>query len=189
DETLTEGECNDHLIQVYVVSDLCGNTATAEVHYILDRDPGDAVLVCRQQINLSLDENCKATITPELLLVNFQGCAEDFEVRPKPGYTLLPGNMVDGSYVGMTIPVMVVDPLSQNRCWTLVTIEDKLAPVLTCGADTVQCNEDISPASTGFPVPDDVTVIDQGDGTFILQQPNCGPTSLEFFDEIILHNC
>lgn len=178
-------------IQMYRAYNLSGDTLTCSFPVIIPGQPGGDDMACRHALNLSLDQDCKATITPELLLIESRGCDADLVVSPKDTtFELIDGNMVDDSFVGMTIPVMVTDLISGNACWTFVTVEDKLAPELTCGSDTVFCYESVDPLDLGFPVDDLDDVVVNPDGSYLIFGiAQCGPVLFEYFDEISLQNC
>ena len=99
-------------------------------------------LACDDFVQVSLDENCSATITPEMIL-------EDKGTDPLCNYTVvvfgtnglpLPTPKVDGSHIGKTLQVAVYS--NGNSCWGHIIVEDKLPPQIVCPpADTVFCNK------------------------------------------------
>lgn len=102
---------------------------------------GGCPLACNDLVQVSLDADCVATITPEMML-------EGEDTSSSCGYlvtVLGPNNQpitsspdVDGTYIGMTLKVRV--SLGQNSCWGRIHIEDKLKPSVDCPPnDTVDC--------------------------------------------------
>ncbi|MBK8955018.1 MAG: hypothetical protein IPM34_05615 [Saprospiraceae bacterium] len=97
---------------------------------------GSGPMPCKN-INLSLDENCLATVTPDMLVT---GVCTGTMVIELSHY----GNPVDNpltqDWLWKHITAKVTDTLTGNSCWSDIVVEDKLAPVIVCRADTVDCN-------------------------------------------------
>ena len=111
-------------------------------------------LAANDLVQISLDQNCQALITPEMILEGespncsyiIKGIWEaDGTVVP---YTGVPGTYIlDGQYIGqiLTAWVGVNDPLDLRAVEGQFYLEDKLPPVLNCPEDViVSCNEDLS---------------------------------------------
>ncbi|NOT37757.1 MAG: T9SS type A sorting domain-containing protein [Saprospiraceae bacterium] len=96
----------------------------------------DFTLGCKD-INVSLDSLCIATITPAMLLAG-PGCTAtmivDLSAYGKPI-----SNPVDTHWLNKVIIGKVTDTLTGNSCWSNIRIEDKLAPSIICGSDTIDC--------------------------------------------------
>lgn len=94
-------------------------------------------LACNGTTNISLDNNCEAIITPEMILNdNATSCSggvfsviimEEIDGDPIPT-----SPMITGYYVGQTLYVKVQDDISLNSCWGEIIIEDKIAPTIVC---------------------------------------------------------
>ncbi len=97
---------------------------------------GSGPMPCKN-INLSLDEDCITTITPDMLVTGV--CTGTMIVELSHYGNPVP-NPLDESYLWKHITAKVTDTLTGNSCWSDVLIEDKLAPVIVCRADTVDCN-------------------------------------------------
>ena len=110
----------------------------------IQRVQAQCALDCVSRIQLSLDENCMAEVTPDMVL-NSGGthCPGGvFEVILKYNGQVIPTSpIVDSSWVGKTIEVTVRDTVTGNSCWGLILVEDKLPPRVECGNDTVYCYE------------------------------------------------
>ncbi len=114
----------------------CSGTAFANI--MIEDDP---VLVCNDNLNISLSNDCSLEITPDIIL--------ESPTFPDDSYliTILDENgnpaptTLDGAYVGQTVEITVTHLCSGNKCWGNVTIEDKLAPVIECFNDTLTCAE------------------------------------------------
>ncbi len=99
-------------------------------------------LKCNNQVNVSLDENCMATITPTMLINPLSTtCTGGMYsvILETTTSAMIPPN-VGLSHVGQTFSAHVIDANSANSCWGYVTIEYKLAPQIQCPEnDTVSC--------------------------------------------------
>jgi hypothetical protein len=99
-------------------------------------------LACNVNIQVSLDSNCLATITPAMMLNDtLTTCPGGvFSIRVLKNNIPIPSSpQVTGAYVGETLKIEVTDNVSGNRCWGYAKIEHKLAPTLLCTRDTIPC--------------------------------------------------
>ena len=126
---------------------------------------------CDDLVNVSLNGNCQAVITPGIVL---EGEAYDSYSYAVTTYTLngtlIPGNLVTYAYLDQTLKVHVRHLCTGVTCWGYVHIEDKYIPNLLCdnSADTLNCGNGytpeellLNPSFTGleFPVPNTATVV------------------------------
>ncbi|MBK8704933.1 MAG: hypothetical protein IPN33_16070 [Saprospiraceae bacterium] len=123
----------------------CGNrTAILELEVVSIEN-----LVCNDDINISLGDNCEAEVSVDNLLEGDLPCYNALEVHiyTANGFDL--GNTVNGAFIGQTLTFRVEDPLCDNHCWGTITIEDKKKPVITCPDDTDQAmvNEQVQTIS------------------------------------------
>ncbi len=95
-------------------------------------------LACDDEVNVSLDANCSATITPDMLLEEVgTGCAYTVVVFGTNGLPL-PSPVVNGTHIGKKLVVAVY--LGNNSCWGHIVVEDKFRPEYTCPQpDTIFC--------------------------------------------------
>ena len=118
------------------------NSALTPLEFIVE---GGISLACKSNLNVSLDENCSALITPEVYLV-----AADFdEASYEVTVTDADGNVVEDALItGKGEYTVSVEHLcSGNSCWGYLTAEDKFAPTLECpSARVVSCYEDPKPS-------------------------------------------
>lgn len=105
------------------------------------------VLSCDNSINVSLNQNCEALITPDMLLEGTYGCEDDYLVSITHNFDTVP-NPVSGNYIGFELIGKVTHLPSGNSCWGYLTVEDKQPPVLNCVDFTIECyqNPDLIPA-------------------------------------------
>lgn len=109
-------------------------------------------LACNDKINISLDSDCEVEIDPDAVLEGSYGNYPLFEVIVFDRNRNV-GNTVDGSLIGKTLTVRVVDKCSGNHCWGQLVLEDKFAPVIDCSLSSFKTN-----IITG--------TLDSGDGRF-----------------------
>jgi len=122
------------------VTDACGETATAQVLVNVEQPlPPSEQISCVSYVQVSVNENCEAIITPDMILTGGIPCANEFHEVEIIGRQ---GNLVTGDDVGETLNVMVtrIGNLG-NRCWGNISVEDKLPPVIECVNDTLSCLE------------------------------------------------
>ncbi|HRG31959.1 MAG: T9SS type A sorting domain-containing protein [Saprospiraceae bacterium] len=96
-------------------------------------------LACDDDIQVSLDENCEATITPDMILEDPGGPCNYVVVVFGTNGLPLPLPEVNSTHVGKRLKVAVY--LGNNSCWGHILVEDKLPPTIICPPnDTVFCN-------------------------------------------------
>ncbi|MBK7800580.1 MAG: HYR domain-containing protein [Saprospiraceae bacterium] len=168
----------------YRATDAAGNVATCEFDVCVNAyaNPSRA-LACNDEIQISLDQNCSATITADMVLEGGPyACYDSYivEARYWTGGGLidrnpnLAGVQINGNDIGKELKLTVRDPATGNSCWGHATVEDKLAPVLTCPPDrTFSCAIDPIPANTGTP-----SIVE-----------NCGGVNLSYRDNSTQGNC
>ncbi len=116
-------------------------------------------LVCHDLIQVSLDENCKATIRPQHLLEQagpnflYEVIARDWVtnaiVDDEP---LTPFVQIGASHIGKCLKITIKEISTGNSCWGKVCVEDKLPPIMDCPDDvTVECYQSTDPIATGEP--------------------------------------
>lgn len=119
-----------------------GNTVYAQVNC-------NTVMACNDGIQVSLDENCSATITADMMMEEpeYPESAYEITLRTLDG-TELPSNEVNGDHIGMTLEVSVALIGCDNSCWGHITIEDKLPPIIECMDVTLACADDTAPSAS-----------------------------------------
>ncbi|MBK7469132.1 MAG: HYR domain-containing protein [Saprospiraceae bacterium] len=138
----------------YQVSDAAGNTATccSQIN-VIEFSGYIRELACNDEIQVSLDDSCKATITADMILEGGPyKCYDKYivELRDWSTNVLIDrctnqfGAQITCSDIGREIKVIIIDPETGNKCWGKAR-EDKLAPRMTCLPDTcVPCNSSIA---------------------------------------------
>ena len=171
--------------QTYLATDFAGNTAVCNFCITLSEyaNPVDQ-LVCHDEIQISLNENCFATIgTDEVLSGGPYGCYLDYVVTVQDWITgqvidrqpNVPGIQVGIQDVNKEFKVTITDPATGNSCWGHVVVEDKIAPRMICPRDTcITCGT--SPTTPFYM------------GTPSVAE-NCGSYSLTFSDNVNQGSC
>jgi len=100
--------------------------------------------ICISQVNVSLDQNCQATISPTSLISNPLGYAEsDFQLvlTDEHGDNLLTNEVsIDLVDQNLTYELFSTTSGCNLTCWGRVLIEDKFLPVIECLDDiTLDC--------------------------------------------------
>ncbi len=114
-------------------------------------DRGNAgAIACNSNVNIALDNNCIAKITPDMILEDDGGCTEGYKVELLEG-SKIGTDTLDSTYLGQTVKVKVTDPSGLNSCWGTITIEDTYAPVLVCRDTFVYCTQSTDAKLLGFP--------------------------------------
>lgn len=117
---------------------------------------GDIAIACDDLVNVSLDGNCQAVITPGVVLEGEQYPADAFLVTVyNTNNVPLPSNIVTYANLGKVLKVHIRHICSGVSCWGRILIEDKYIPNLICltSPAVVGCDDDYSPDSIGFPLP------------------------------------
>ncbi|MBK7810888.1 MAG: HYR domain-containing protein [Saprospiraceae bacterium] len=170
----------------YRATDAQGNVATCEFDVCVNEyaNPTRA-LACNDDVQISLDDSCWATITPDMVLEGGPyRCYDNYTVAIKDWANLngpnidrrpnIAGIQIGRQDIGRVLRVTITDPSTGNNCWGKLTVEDKLPPIMTCPPnDTIPCTTDPSPANTGIP-----SVYE-----------NCGGASLSYRDVVVKGSC
>lgn len=171
--------------QTYQATDFAGNTTTCTFCITIAEyaNPLDQ-LVCHDEIQISLNENCVATIgADEILSGGPYGCLLDYIVTVQDWITgqaidrqpNIPGIQVGSQDINKEFKVTITDPATGNSCWGHARVEDKIAPRMICPRDTcITCGTSLTtPFYMGTPV---VT-------------ENCGSYSLTYSDNVSNGSC
>jgi len=86
---------------------------------------------CNDGIQISLEENCEAFITPDMILEGSYGCFDDYTVALSFNGSSIANPLAD-NFINQTITAQVTHTPSGNVCWGTLTVEDKLGPVFDC---------------------------------------------------------
>ncbi|MCB9345381.1 MAG: HYR domain-containing protein [Lewinellaceae bacterium] len=95
-----------------------------------------STIYCNDQVYVSLPASCTGEIMPDDILEGTYGCFDDYVVEldktlPYGDGPWLPSTL-SATDIGKTYQARVTHLVSGNKCWGSVTIQDKLAPKMTC---------------------------------------------------------
>ncbi|MBK9108190.1 MAG: T9SS type A sorting domain-containing protein [Saprospiraceae bacterium] len=156
---------------------------------------GDIAMACDDLVNVSLDGNCRAVITPGVILEGEQYPADAFQVTVyNTNNVPMAGNVVTYANLGQVLKVHIRHICSGISCWGRIFIEDKYIPLLECNPSPylVGCDDDYSPDSIGFPLPPsaDVTAHATKSQCYIVEDFDlCCDVELCYYDVYIKNGC
>ncbi|MFK8006456.1 MAG: HYR domain-containing protein, partial [Saprospiraceae bacterium] len=142
-------------VLTYEATDEAGNTAQCSFSVtVIEYVPTSNDLTCNSLVHVTLDENCEALVTADMVLEgNNYGCYDDYVITVTDANGIIvPGNLLTLANVGTVVEVSILDPDTGITCWGEILVEDKLIPTFDCPADIdVTCNGATDPAITGEP--------------------------------------
>src|SRR6056297_3884336 len=108
-----------------------------DVLFITDQNEELSSLVCVSNLQLSLDANGLGVLSPDMLLAETFPSYDQFEVSivTPSGFN----DTVDCSLIGETVMAEVLNTNTNQKCWSNITVEDKLAPFFDCDTIDVSC--------------------------------------------------
>jgi hypothetical protein len=94
-------------------------------------------LTCNDHVNISIDENCEVTLNADMFLEGGNyACYWDYQINVWPFKNQANAIIDVPQEVGLELPfgehTYEIISSDGNRCWGTFTVEDKLAPVLSC---------------------------------------------------------
>lgn len=116
------------------------NVCMGEAEALLSIE-GDAVLVCNDNLNISLASDCTLEITPDIILESPEFPDDSYAVSIQDQFGNPLPNILNASHIGIPLQVSVTHVCSGNVCWGDIILEDKLAPEIECENDTLTCDE------------------------------------------------
>jgi hypothetical protein len=168
----------------FTATDAAGNMATCSFDVCVNPFPNPInSLFCSDEIQISLNQNCFATISAdEVLIGGPYRCYDLYIVEARDWITNqiidrqpnVPGTQVGVQDINRELKLTVRDPSNGNFCWGHARVEDKMAPMITCARDTcVPCYSGITPSLTGSPIVNE----------------NCGSFTLNYTDDVFQGSC
>jgi len=112
-------------------------------------------LACNDNIQVSVNENCEAFITTDMILEGGPyGCYDDYIVAVEGYGSGFGGVTIDNDAIGETLTVTVTDPTTGNSCWGTISVEDKIPPTIECRDVVIMCGAQLpdvpAPAIVGY---------------------------------------
>ena len=117
---------------------------------VIDVFVKETALACNDNVQVSLDINGCALITPDVILEGITGTGEGcYEVTITNQYGEAFGNKVTCENIGEVLTVNVASLCEDNSCWATIVLEDKLGPVITCPTGSTSiipifCSDDVN---------------------------------------------
>lgn len=147
-DTVTPGACPQEysILRVWNVTDACGNgTACTQVITVDDSVP--PTLTCAPDVTIECDESTDPANT------GISTATDNCDTAPVVSYTdaITPGACPQEYTITRTWTATDACGNGTN-CIQVITVDDSTPPTITlCPADvTIECDEDTSPANTGF---------------------------------------
>jgi hypothetical protein len=119
-----------------------GCTETVFTSVVVVETP--ASISCNNLENVSLDDNCQALITPDMVLEGTYFCDDDYTIEIEDYKGDPVQNPVSGSHIGEDLTVTVTHTPTGNSCWGTINVEDKSAPTVTCQDRTISCTSNLN---------------------------------------------
>ena len=99
-------------------------------------------LACNGTTQVSLNSDCNSEVTPSMIINGAMSSCPDGEfkvvVTDLAGVEIPTSPFVTDAEIGKQLKVAVIDTsiANGNECWGYIVVEDKIAPTITCVADT-----------------------------------------------------
>lgn len=178
-----------------VVTETDGNCLTTrEINVVIESTT--ISLVCNDQVNVPLDQNCTALITPDMILEAplYEDDSYSIELADE-NFNPIAGQYVTSEHVGKKINVTVRHLCSGATCCSKIFVQYNYAPGLTCrpGVIEVGCTANNKPENplVGFPLPSNSTIVSLGNQQYSVTVPGqCGATfNLLYEDQVQNMDC
>ena len=171
----TPGPCPDDSIFVYVSPTIA------------------PAITCNDTVNISLDENCEGTVTPDMVLEGNGYEFREYYVEVRDPITKIPiatSPNVNSSHLGQFFEVAAIHTCSGNSCWGILRVEDKLDPMLMCRLDSIDCGASTLPQHVHWPVSCTPVPIPGQPRTYRANcNDNCGAITLSYVDRTVQVVC
>jgi hypothetical protein len=110
-------------------------------------------MTCNSLVNITLDENCQATVGPDQILEGSYSNYNIFTVTfTNSGLPVI----LNSNHIGQTLSVTVTGPT--NSCDGLIFIEDKTPPIISCQNVILECNDPLPGPISAFDACSSATV-------------------------------
>ncbi len=132
----------DGMTNPLITADVCGATGLTQGFVQLSMDPQPPVnLACIGSINMSLNDQCSATVTPQTVLVGIWGCLipSDFQIDIyENGQLVSNQGLISGCGTFEYRIDVMVDGINGFPCWGIINARDNTPPEVSCPADISQ---------------------------------------------------
>lgn len=125
--------------------EVCGDVSLMTNNLVASMDPQPPVFLgCLGGVNVSLNQQCGATITPPMVLVGEWGCLipSDFQVSIfQEGVLISEDGTLNGCGTYEYMVDVLVEGIDGFPCWGYINASDNRAPVLACPANVSGGND------------------------------------------------
>jgi len=146
-------------------------------------------MACNDHVNVSLGVTCESEIPFDMIVEDGSNDAtclpngpQAFVVTVMNASNTAPlptSPNVTAANIGQTLPVKVKHWATGNLCWATITIEDKLAPQVTCPPNqTIACTAPITSNFTGLPTISDCSSFTLSEWDMAVPQGCTNPTEI-----------
>jgi hypothetical protein len=178
---------------VFMITDELGYTEECSFTVEVIEYPESFELACQDTLHVSVEEDCRALITADMLLEGDEyGCWDEYVIEfSDPTVQYVDGYLYAFPHINEYLEACITDPETGNYCCSQLLIEDKLPPSLECSDITLECTDDILPQSIPhYPVADGSIVTPLGGNRYsVAGIDNCDATIISYVDQHELHMC
>lgn len=137
----------------YYAVDQSGNASAPCSYDVTVNGFDDAIvaIVCNDDLQLSLDEECMMVVTADMILEGGPyGCLDNYVVEIQDSKGVNYGNTLTAENIGQDLKVRVTSP-ENNSCWGKIILEDKAPAPLDCVPGYTTCQGDTEPGAALSP--------------------------------------
>ena len=118
----------------------CPLVCLAPVSTEINVGQGNGAMACRLGINVSLSNECSTEVDVDMILTSEMAPGVVFQLMlmDKHGH-IIPNNLLTEDHLWTTVTAKVIDPCTGNSCWSTLTVEDKMPPIIQCGDIELPC--------------------------------------------------
>ena len=147
-------------------------------------------MACNNQVNISMDEDCTVTVTPDMILVGESSYPPPYDDLSNFEITISPSTG-SGTATELIITepgiysVTITETVSgyDNNCWGTLLVEDKLPPtILDCPCPVGNTNPDCTLKATCAEMEE---TLDGHDDVLVPSYTDCSTTYLGYYDEMV----
>ncbi|MBK9715990.1 MAG: hypothetical protein IPO85_00395 [Saprospiraceae bacterium] len=108
-------------------------------------------MACNDLVHISLDTNCIATVTPEMVLEDLIGSPSDYLIKVYySGGQEQADLLFDTRDINKNTTINLAYSILEIPVGEKILIEDKFPPPSTCANHTVRCGDTITPRYLGL---------------------------------------
>ncbi|MCF8245651.1 MAG: HYR domain-containing protein [Saprospiraceae bacterium] len=109
-------------------------------------------LICAQNVQFSLDNNCSGSVNPLSMLTNYWSCQGPLTLTYYDAGGNNLGPTLNSAQLGQTVDVFVKHTWTGLTCWGTVYVKDGKKPTIGAANLTLNCTEDTSATALDPPI-------------------------------------